>query len=340
MLDFSNAVIEKIIAHQVGSSYSGELPSYAKSVFALSDKELQKVSKMFTKCFINNNTAFQFTHSVDRAQNTMFAISEKLLSEQINFTKGSIDIVKYLREQSRHHAIKPGEVFIVQFNNVKYAEELSNAIAIFKIESTTDFVKVPADCSELSFDKGILQKNIEKACLVFNYNYDEGFDVFNFEKANETQYWQKDFLNISIKENEYNTTQSLLQSVNHFAQHGEGFENKKERIDFAAQTIEVLQSNEAPVLYIDEFIKKNLPQKQQDVFLDYLESHQEATGIAFGESIQVSQQAVNKYAKQIKSVIKLDKNFHIYVHGDRDQIENGVDNDGRKYYKLYYTDEA
>ena len=42
--------------------------------------------------------------------------------------------------------------------------------------------------------------------------------------------------------------------------------------------------------------------------------------------------------KSFKSVIKLDKNFHIYVHGNRQMIEQGEDEKGR-YYKVYYNEE-
>jgi hypothetical protein len=45
-----------------------------------------------------------------------------------------------------------------------------------------------------------------------------------------------------------------------------------------------------------------------------------------------------KQARSFKSVIKLDKNFHIYIHGDRNLIEQGEDNKG-KYYKVYYQEE-
>lgn len=42
----------------------------------------------------------------------------------------------------------------------------------------------------------------------------------------------------------------------------------------------------------------------------------------------------------LKSVIKLDKNFHIYVHGRRDLIERGFDEEkGKKYYKVYFDEE-
>ena len=39
-------------------------------------------------------------------------------------------------------------------------------------------------------------------------------------------------------------------------------------------------------------------------------------------------------------MLKLDKNFHIYIHGDKDLIEKGYDQTtGKKYYKIYYDEE-
>lgn len=38
-----------------------------------------------------------------------------------------------------------------------------------------------------------------------------------------------------------------------------------------------------------------------------------------------------------KCVIKLDKNFHVYIHGDRNLIENGADDRG-KFVKIYYNE--
>lgn len=45
----------------------------------------------------------------------------------------------------------------------------------------------------------------------------------------------------------------------------------------------------------------------------------------------------DKIAGLTKSVIKLDKNFHIYIHGRRDKIQEGEDGKG-KFIKLYYDE--
>ena len=40
----------------------------------------------------------------------------------------------------------------------------------------------------------------------------------------------------------------------------------------------------------------------------------------------------------IKSVIKLDKNFSLYIHANRQLIEQGEDEQG-KFYKIHYNKE-
>ena len=58
------------------------------------------------------------------------------------------------------------------------------------------------------------------------------------------------------------------------------------------------------------------------------------------DAFEPSSEALNKQSKVFRSVIKLDRNFHIYVHGDSSKIMKGEDNVGRKYYILYYNEES
>ncbi len=63
-------------------------------------------------------------------------------------------------------------------------------------------------------------------------------------------------------------------------------------------------------------------------------------GVQFNDIFDISAPAVRKQARVFKSVLKLDRNFHIYIHGDRSLIEHGVDEKGRKYYKIFYQEET
>ena len=74
-------------------------------------------------------------------------------------------------------------------------------------------------------------------------------------------------------------------------------------------------------------------------FKRFKNDFQRENDIEVSDSFSISETAVKKQARAFKSVIKLDKNFHIYIHGKRELIEQGVDADGRKYYKIYYKEE-
>ena len=46
------------------------------------------------------------------------------------------------------------------------------------------------------------------------------------------------------------------------------------------------------------------------------------------------------FADKITVILKLDKNFHIYIHGNKDLIEKGFDdNKSLNYYKVYFREE-
>ena len=62
--------------------------------------------------------------------------------------------------------------------------------------------------------------------------------------------------------------------------------------------------------------------------------------LEFPEQFGISTKAVKKQAKVFKSVLKLDKNFHVYIHGDKSLIEKGFDEKtGKNFYKIYFDEE-
>ncbi len=58
------------------------------------------------------------------------------------------------------------------------------------------------------------------------------------------------------------------------------------------------------------------------------------------DSFEISNAAVKKQARVFKSILKLDKNFHIYIHGSKEMIERGFDEEKNlNYYKVYFKEE-
>jgi hypothetical protein len=76
-----------------------------------------------------------------------------------------------------------------------------------------------------------------------------------------------------------------------------------------------------------------------DRFNSYKIEYQKENEVSIDDQFEISNNAVKKQARIFKSIIKLDKNFHIYIHGNRQMIEQGEDEKG-KYYKMYFKEES
>ena len=77
-----------------------------------------------------------------------------------------------------------------------------------------------------------------------------------------------------------------------------------------------------------------------EAFEEYKQEFENTRNLSEVDQFELSEPALKKGKKYFRSIIKLDKNFHIYVHSNPDYIEKGIDNSkGLKYYKLYFREE-
>jgi hypothetical protein len=343
MINLENSNVSKCIVHWVGNSYAGDKSIYSNNEIILDEYQMSEIKNIFTRNFKSPSKTAQFYHSIDLNQNVIYKIAESIFESGKNYLKNSKNIVKYLFEQSTHYSIKSGEVFILKFQNVMRNNIVSDAIGIFKVENPTSFIKPDYDGDSISiyFDKGIIGKNIEKGCLIFNNDYHNGYVVYNYEKNNaDTNYWSKNFLSIKPSEDSFNKTNSLLDSYREFVIHNLGDESfsKKDKIDLVNKSIDFLVEADS-LLNVNDFIKSNLPDKKtQTQYSKYLNDYCELNEIQISDKFETSNDAVKYQKKKFKSVIKLDRNFHIYIHGNEKLIENGIEN-GKKFYKIYYDNE-
>lgn len=76
------------------------------------------------------------------------------------------------------------------------------------------------------------------------------------------------------------------------------------------------------------------------VFSNFSNKYQQDKEIELSDNFTISDSAVKKQARAFKSIIKLDKNFHIYVHGNNQYIKRGYDEaTGMHYYQLFFKEE-
>jgi hypothetical protein len=347
MIDYTNCSIEKVSVHHIGNKTNDEELILSKSMLDTSDEKLKDLLMRFFIFPMTSNELFSFTFTnQDFKLNPLYNFALQLFDTPATFHNQTLNISKHLYEVSNHPQIKSGDLFISYFKGVSIDGETVDAVGIFKSENRQTFLKLDAKGNNFSLDcdDGINIEKLDKGCLILNTDRKNGLKISIVDKSNkssEAQFWKDTFLMLKPCADEYHHTKQFLDITKNYVTKklAEEFEvTKADQIDVLNRSMEYFKKHET--FEKDEFEKEVL----QDAgviksFRKYDEAFREENDIELEDSFEISTQAVKKQARVFKSVLKLDKNFHIYIHGDKDLIEQGVDKDGRKYYKIYFDKE-
>lgn len=345
-LDFTQVELQYLITHHVGNKLRDEKFILSSEATTIEDETKSFLLKYFLLP-VKAEEFYSFTHPVKLELNDIFTVVENIFSSSNEFLISTQNIAKLLYEQSMHPKIKEGELNIAYFSNVVLDEELVDAIGIFKSETDVPFIRMKNQKSKfiINHDYGFEIKGMDKGCIIFNTDKQYGYKILIVDKVNkssEAQYWKDDFLKIKPISNGFHQTNQFLGITKQFVtkQMKEDFEvTKADQIDLLNRSVEYFKTHETfeKSDFENEVFQNN---GIIDSFRSFNETYRQKNEIELSDSFEISPQAVKKQARVFKSVLKLDKNFHIYIHGDRELIEQGVEKDGRKYYKIYYQDES
>ena len=259
--------------------------------------------------------------------------------------KQSINIAKHLYEQSFHPKVKAGEFYTVYFDDCIIDGETVDAVGLFKSENKDTFLKVFPSGNDFDVDseQGININKLYKGCLIFNTGRENGYIVAvvdNTNKGAEAQYWMDDFLHVRQRKDEYHNTQNILSLCKNFVKNElpQHFEvSKADQVDLLNKSVKFFKENEN--FNMTKFANEVIGQSDIiNSFNQFKSSFQQDYDVEIADNFVISESAVKKQARSLKSVIKLYENFHIYIHGDRELIEQGEDKKG-KFYKVYYQEE-
>lgn len=341
---FLSAKTTAIALHIVGNKANDE-------IIRLSSKNLsfrENVKEVLTTYFISSfkiNEYFNLYHDTDLSLNEVYVYASKIFDNSSRLHEQSINLAKYLYEQSNHPKIKGGEFYVVYFEDCVIDGEIVDAVGLFKSENKDTFLKVypSGDGFEIESQQGVNIKKLDKGCLIFNKEKENGYVVAvvdNTNKGAEAHYWIDDFLHVRQRKDEYYNTENVMRLAKNFV----AKELPKEFEVSKADQAEILNKTakffkEKDTFNMEEFAKEVIAQPEViDSFHKYKQNYAEERDIDLSDSFTISNTAVKKQSRTLKSVIKLDKNFDIYIHGNKELIEQGEDNKG-KFYKVYYKEE-
>lgn len=345
MFYFDESELERLIVHKIGNKSQNEELLLSEATIQINDLLKDVLIGYFFNSF-KEGIFYQFAEE-SLADNKIFHFAKMIFENQNEFVDKSKEIARHLYEQSYHPNIKQGELYLAFFRNCIIEDEISDAIGIFKSESKQPFLKVYTQNNnvQLDHDEGINIQKIDKACLIFNTEEHSGYKVAIIDvsgKSKEAHYWKDNFLGLEKRKDDYYQTSNYIGICKGFVKDVYNQSNGVERAD----QIEMLNKTAAYFKEKEEFdihdFEQNVIANEEliQVFEEYREKVAQENELDIKDNFGISDTAVKKSRAQFKSVLKLDKNFHIYIHGDRQRIIKGYDpSKGMNYYQIYFEKE-
>ena len=311
--------------------------------FDISQSQLEDNHSLLKNWLFSGFQAEEFFQSNPHETTTP---SFELLQEILDGS--TTDKIHALGEQIALSVLGHHTTFIIStWQDLVFDDEMCSAMVVsFTFPSEMFYLGQHADGMTLPnlFQEGIPATKQKEALLLFNVFKDDGLR-FIFKglnpRAMALQIIKDQLLTAIPIANPFYHTKAYLSMCNQFVK--ERLEedptvSKTEKADVMQKTINYFKDSET---FIEEdFIGQVFEDDSlSSAFKQYKNSYQLQHHVNLADEFDVEQVAVQKQAKVFKSVLKLDRNFHIYIHGDKSLIQKGVESDGRKFYKIYFDEE-
>lgn len=344
MISVTSTILERIVLQKVGNKLLDEGIHYSKSCLNTNDEVKTLLLHFFVSPF-KSQEYYNFYHNTDLKYNEVYGFVSDIFNAPNSLYENSVNLAKHLYEQSSHPKIKGGEFYTVYFKDCIIDGETVDAIGLFKSENKDTFLKVfpSGEGFEIESEKGVNINKLDKGCLIFNIEKEKGYIVAvvdNTNKGVDAQYWIDDFLHVRQRKDGYYNTQNALSLCKNFIKNElpQLEVPKVDQVDFLNKSVKFFKENDN--FNLSEFTNKVIRQPEIiKSFNQYKSSFQKDFDVEIADEFSISESAVKKQVRSLKSIIKLDKNFDILIHGNRNLIEQGVDEKG-KYYKVYYQEES
>lgn len=340
------ASIDKLVLHKVGSKTEDEGVRFSKAPLITDDAINHLLLRYFFSPF-KDEEYYNFYHETGFELHEMYQYASKVFEDPDCLYEQSVNIAKHLYARSNHPKIKSGELYVAYIQDCIVDGETVDAIGIFKSESKETYLKInpQSEGFEIKKEDGINIKKLDKGCLIFNIEPENGYvvaQVDNLSKQNEARYWCEDFLQILQRTDNFYQTRNTLELCKEFVDEklSKDFEvsmlDKSDMLNKSAKFFKEKDSFD-----MGEFADEVLQQPEVvESFNNYKNEYAEKKSIALEDQFDISNSAVKKQSRFFKSVIKLDKNFHVYVHGNKENIDRGYDDArGMYYYQLFFNEE-
>jgi hypothetical protein len=195
---------------------------------------------------------------------------------------------------------------------------------------------------DLLMQQGINLNKLDKGCLIFNTNEEEGYKILSVDSNRyDARYWLEHFLSVDILHDENFMTKKYLKFCQDFAKDVIlPTEDKKEEVMFMNRSVNFFAKNDdfEETKFLNEVMENPdyIPE-----FKNYKADKGEKYHIEDLTTFPIANAAVTDARKKIKNVINLDTNMQIkldFINSDSAEkyLEKGWDEEKQMFYYLVY----
>ncbi len=344
MNDLSTVLIKSLIVHQAGNAAQGGRLFLSEKPGETNQNDLEAALIQYLLKPLNEAEQFRF----DTEENIVFTVIDAIFEDASLFEAKTKVLAEHFHLKSSSVFAKSGQLCFIYFQQIPFADQFIDAIGIFHSSAKENFIKITQSTSAINLllEEGIDLKKPEKGVLILKKEKELGYLAYAIESASSQQadadFWKKIFLNISPIENSYHHTNAALGMCKLFISNelNEQFETTKtDQIDMLQRSMNYFKTHDQ--FELNEFNKEVLHHPEViDCFAQYKQQYEVAKQVNIEDNFDINLHAVQKQQRFFKSILKLDKNFHVYIHGRKDLIEKGYDElTGKHYYKLFFDEE-
>ncbi|WP_127141379.1 nucleoid-associated protein [Flagellimonas marinaquae] len=345
MLNLYSAQIESISLHRVGNKSKNESAFLSAEPFSLNDEMAGLLKEYFFKPFREKEeNYYKFSHEVDLEFNEVCAAVTGIFENPSDNHRLSKKITTHLFEQSNHPHIKSGEVYVVHFSDMVIDNQKTDAVGIFKSELKHDFLQFEEKEHnlEILIRQGININKLDKGCIVFNVQKEEGYKVLSVDSNRyDAKYWLENFLGVVPMTDENFYTKNYLKFCQNFAKDVVlPAEDKQQEVMFMNRAVNHFAKNDnfEETSFLNEVMENPdlIPE-----FKHYKAEKGPKYSIEDVSNFDIANKAVSDVRKKIKNVINLDTNIQIkldFINPESAEkfVEKGWDEERQMYYYLVY----
>ena len=345
-INFSEADITSLALAKVGNPIREEPLLVSRNLCKLNDSE----SILLTSCFLKPFRSLEL-HQLDGARgpqdNTLYRIATSIFNQDVNLIEAASDIAGHLYTTSNHPNIKAGDLCISVIDGIIIGGHAVKGLCMIKSEMKVPFLQITEKDGDLTLrtQEGISPDKIDKGCLILDFQSEDGYAVYLFDKSGHTHFWNHDFAGAHPVRNEEYMTKRYGEMAVEFAKTGlPEAVNEEKRLEAANNALAYL--NEAKEFDLDDFKEAFGGPKLAEDVTSFKEQFEEETGANLDDGFEISKPEARKAKKKLKGRMRLDTGAEVlfssaFIDQSHRYFERGYDDTkGMKYMKIYFSREV